>query len=146
LKEKLIQHIRLGLEEKLQRAKANFESVRESLDSEGKSTAGDKHETGRAMVQMELEQAGKIIRESEEMTANFNKLNFSPGQTASAGSLVHTDKGIFFLGVPLGKISFEDQTVFCVGGLAPLFQVFIGKKEGEELSFGQQRYLVQKIE
>ena len=35
--------------------------LRESLESEQKSSAGDKHETGRAMVQLEQEKLGKQL-------------------------------------------------------------------------------------
>ncbi len=39
--------------------------LRESLDSETKSSAGDKHETGRAMLQLEREKAGSQLAEIE---------------------------------------------------------------------------------
>ncbi|MGV3630898.1 MAG: hypothetical protein ACO1O6_06820 [Bacteroidota bacterium] len=146
MKEELIRYIRQMLEEKLIRAKVNFDSIRESLESEGKSTAGDKHETGRAMVQMELEQAGKIIRECEEMVLSFNKLNFSNAHHTAAGSLIYTDKGIFFLGIALGRISFDSNEIFCVGGQAPLFKIFSGRKAGEQVSFGNQVYLIRRVE
>ncbi len=146
MKEKLVTHIRQLLADKLQSAKTNFDSIRESLESEGKSTAGDKHETGRAMVQLELEQAGKIIREAEETILAFSKLNFSGGKLTASGSLVHTDQGLFFLGIALGKIAFEGQDVFCVGTLAPLFKLFAGKKTGETVSFGKQSYRIIGVE
>lgn len=146
MKEKLLAQIRNILEEKYALAKANFESVRESLDSEGKSTAGDKHETGRAMVQMELEQAGKIIRECEEMIHLFQKIMPAAHKTIGPGSLIYTDSGTFFISVPLGKIVRDNSEVFCIGTQAPLYQHFSGKKAGERVNFGKQSYLIMEVE
>lgn len=146
MKERLLAHIRHSLEEKYQAAKANFDSIRESLTSESKSTAGDKHETGRAMVQMELEQAGKIIRECEEMMHLFQKITPAAHKTIGPGSLIHTDSGTFFISVPLGKIVLDNNDVFCIGTQAPLYQHFSGKKAGDRVAFGTQNYLIIGVE
>ena len=38
-----------------------FHSNQKALQSETKSSAGDKHETGRAMLQLEMEKAGQQL-------------------------------------------------------------------------------------
>ena len=52
-------------------------SNQKALQSETKSSAGDKHETGRAMLQLEIEKASqqfKAIRDMRTVLANiFNK-------------------------------------------------------------------------
>lgn len=124
----------------------NFAEIRESLSSESKSTAGDKHETGRAMVQLELEQAGKIVHENEQLMNAFQKLSFRQSDTVIPGSLIFTDSGIFFITVPLGKIHFDESAVFCIGTQAPLYKLFAGKKAGDHVVYGDRKYVLERIE
>jgi len=46
--------------------------VQESLAAEGKSTAGDKHETGRAMLQLEREKLGLQLKNADFFRKNRN--------------------------------------------------------------------------
>ena len=58
-----------------QRARDAFEALQRSLEGEAKSTAGDKHETGRAMVQLEMEQAVARMSRLESMTRQWHALD-----------------------------------------------------------------------
>ena len=54
-------------------------NIEYSLKEESKSTSGDKHQTGRAMLQIERENAGNQLREIEKVMhqlAKVNKLSF----------------------------------------------------------------------
>ena len=42
-----------------------------ALESESKSSAGDKHETGRAMIQLEREKLGEQIKKAEKIERHF---------------------------------------------------------------------------
>ena len=50
-----------------------MEQIRESLTTETKSSAGDKHETGRAMLRLEREKAGKQLAEVQKTKECFAK-------------------------------------------------------------------------
>ena len=47
--------------------KTTLEEIQESLLSETKSSAGDKHETGRAMLQLEREKTGQQLSEIQKI-------------------------------------------------------------------------------
>ena len=51
----------------LAEARSAMDELSSSLGKETKSTAGDKHETGRAMVQREMEQAGDRLARCEAL-------------------------------------------------------------------------------
>ena len=53
------------VEERLSNIQNQIRAIQESLTSETKSSAGDKHETGRAMLQLEREKAGQQLAEVE---------------------------------------------------------------------------------
>ena len=62
LKKALFNHCRSLLEKKMGVLEQQKENLQKDLTSEAKSSAGDKHETGRAMIQLELEKLGNQIR------------------------------------------------------------------------------------
>lgn len=53
-----------------------IQEIQESLLSEAKSSAGDKHETGRAMLQLEREKAGNQLAEINKIKEQFSKWMF----------------------------------------------------------------------
>jgi len=55
IKTLLFDHCKSFLESKLAAHKNQIDLLYESLYSETKSSAGDKHETGRALIQLEIE-------------------------------------------------------------------------------------------
>ena len=59
LKKLLYNYCESFLKRKLTNYQNQKKELFESLESETKSSAGDKHETGRAMIQLEIEKLGK---------------------------------------------------------------------------------------
>ena len=88
-------------------------SCKQDLNSETKSSAGDKHETGRAMLQLEMEKAGKQWVEVQQTQVLLSKVSIQPTKgPVRLGSLVHTSNGVFFLAVSIGKLDI-DGGAFC---------------------------------
>ena len=71
----------------------------ESANSEIKSSAGDKHETSRAMVHLEQEKLGKQLLEWENQNNLLAKIDLQKqNDIVSLGSLIETTRGYFFIG------------------------------------------------
>lgn len=144
------QTIRQFLQEKtaaeLQFLEESWTQQQAAVWNETKSTAGDKHETGRAMAQLEMEQLGKTLHEKRSLVQLIQRL---PQETTNAevswGSLVHTSGGVFYLSVGLGAQKIENQTVFCVGTQAPIYKQFLGKKCGDLVSFQGKSFQILEI-
>ena len=116
----------------LERAQSQVASLQESLTSESKSTAGDKHETGRAMIQQALEQAVLAQNRASENLVGFRKITAgSPSQVVAPGSLVSTSKGWFFTGMALGKVPVAERHVFGVSLASPVGQALKGAAAGD---------------
>lgn len=113
--------------------------LRASAQNESKSSAGDKHETARAMVQIEQEQLQRQINIAQ---AQMNQLHAIRGLEKSnhvqPGSLVQTDQGLYFISTGIGKINIEEKEILCVSPNAPLASIFIGKKEDEVVFFNRK--------
>jgi len=145
-KQKLIQACSIYLKDKINSLNAIINEVTESSNSESKSSAGDKHETSKAMMQLEIEKLGAQLKEAELQLAEFEKINFNKTfQGVEQGSLVETNKGYFLIASSIGKITVDDKTVFVISGKSPLAIAFAGRQQKDSLSFNGIDYLIERI-
>ena len=92
-----------------------IQSIQESLKSETKSSAGDKHETGRAMLQLEREKAGNQLLAIEQQQKVLKRISVQNStDVVRLGSVVETDKKKFYLAI-IGSSS--DISTFDQSGL-----------------------------
>ena len=106
----------------------------DSLSADSKSTAGDKHETGRAMAQLEREKIGGFIQQHEQLMALSKRLDPTlVTLTIRLGSLVKTSNGWYYISIGLGKIIVDDTSIFCISPAAPLVTAMLGKKANDQL-------------
>lgn len=142
-KEQLIQACSNYLKDKINSINIIINEVTESSNSESKSSAGDKHETSKAMMQLEIEKIGTQLKEAELQLAEFEKINFNKMfQTIEQGSLVETNKGYFLIASSIGKITVDDKTVFVISSKSPLAIAFAGRKQKDILSFNGVEYMI----
>ncbi len=146
MKDKVYAFCQRFVDEKINMIQDQIESIRESLDSESKSTAGDKHETGRAMLQLEREKLGKQLYEAEKMKRVLQNVTLKiSGETITVGNLIETEDAYYFIAISAGKFISGHKTVFCISSLTPLAQLFLGKKEGDRIRLNQQEHRIVKI-
>jgi len=121
-------------------------TIEESLFEEGKSTAGDKHHTGRAMLQIDRENVGKQLFVVEKLEEVVNKITLkTTTNTARLGSLVFTKNGDYFLSISAGAITVNDRIYLCVSTGSPIGQLILGKKEGAPLFFNGNEFLIKSV-
>jgi len=131
------------LEEKMAEVKNQISELNQSFADEGKSSAGDKHETARAMAQLEVEKLHQQLHQFESQINVLKKLNPDfHSETIQTGSLIRTDKGNFYIAIPLGKV---DDTMV-ISAASPLGKEMIGKKVGDDVVFNKTKYEIRKIE
>ncbi len=145
-KPRLIAHLRALLQERLATAEQEIAATRASFASDTKSSAGDKHEVGRAMVQQELdkleEQRAKLLVLQQELARVPLERVFD---TVAFGSWVDTDQGSYFVAIGLGRVEFDGGTCFAISLASPMGQALHGKRAGEEVLFNGKSLRVQRI-
>lgn len=113
-------------------------SNQKALASETKSSAGDKHETGRAMLQLEMEKAGQQLKSITEMQHLLNKINIEgTSPIIKLGSVVITDKENYFLAISAGKISLPDTDFYAISPHSPIGKLLLGKQVGDTITFNK---------
>ena len=136
-----------AINEGLETARQQFEALRSSLEGESRSTAGDKHETGRAMVQLEMEQAANRLARLEGMAREWARLGPEVERSIiGPGAVVWTPRGGFVIGTAWG--SFEGPGALAwraISSDAPLAMALKGSKAGETVDFRGQAWEVQGV-
>jgi transcription elongation GreA/GreB family factor len=136
LKEELYIYCAQFLEERFSAVVNRIEGIQESLQSETKSSAGDKHETGRAMLQLEREKAGNQLLDINKQKELFAKVSTdSASQVACLGSLVTTDKGNYYLAISAGLITIQGHKYYAISTNSPIGSIILGKVKGAVFSF-----------
>lgn len=142
----LIDAVETELRKKYELLRNAMTELQEGLSSEAKSTAGDKHETGRAMLQLELEKLGNQLHEAQKNLAILNKCRFLERKsTVQSGSIVQTNKGLFFISIGLGHLKNEKAELFVISPSAPLSQLLLGKGTGMEFQWNGQMFRIEAI-
>jgi hypothetical protein len=118
----------------------------ESANVESKSSAGDKHETGRAMVHLEQEKLGKQLQEWQNQNALIERIDANKQITSIAlGTLIETNRGFFFIASNLGKLEVDERDIICISLQSPLGEQFTKMKEGDAFEFNKTQYQIIKL-
>jgi len=119
--------------------RAAMDAVQQSANSETKSTAGDKHETARAMAQLEVEMLSKQLEEVNKSIALLKRIpTITTSTFVQHGSVVKTSIGTFYLSVGLGNFSVEGKNIMSISTESPLAMAIIGKQPGEKIEWRGQ--------
>jgi len=111
-------------------------SNQKALHSETKSSAGDKHETGRAMLQLEMEKAGQQLTIIDQMKMILERVVLNDNsEIVKLGSLVFTNKHSYFLAISAGEFEIENKKCYAVSVASPIGKMLLGKKVGDEFEF-----------
>jgi hypothetical protein len=146
IKEALFRQCEAYANKRLQTVEAVISSNQLALQSETKSSAGDKHETGRAMLQLEMEKAGQQlagIMQMKEILAKVDILKTS--KNVCLGSVIFTEKVNYFLSISAGQLEVANKMYFAVSVSSPIGKLLLGKQENDVISFNGMLYKVQKI-
>lgn len=124
--------------ERTARLKKQSDELQESLGSETKSSAGDKHETGRAMMQLEQEKLGQQLQELDATRSILKKINIdAPSNRIRLGSLVKTSMAHYFIAISAGAFKQNGEVIYCISASAPIAQLLLGKEKGESFVFNE---------
>lgn len=146
LKNKMLQFLIKQLDEKIDTLSIEIASTIESRNNDTKSSAGDKFETGREMMQAELnkneDQLNKTLKDKHDLlqinaTCSYSKVEF--------GSLVITNMGNYFISLPIGKITVENEDVYCISLASPIGQAMVNKENNETFIFNGNLFSIENI-
>lgn len=146
IKKKLKVKCREFVDERMKTIQQFISSNQNALQNEMKSSVGDKHETGRAMLQLEMEKASFQLDSIYKMNEIVSKINFnSKSDVAKLGSLVITSNGNYFLAISAGTIKLKNKIYYAVSLSSPIGNQFLGANEGDKIDLNGKRITIKKI-
>jgi len=146
IKLKLLKHCQANVAHKISIAKEGINSAQESSKQETKSSAGDKHETARALMQHEIDKSKMNLSKALELEYELSKINPDiKNERVTTGSLIVTNNGIFFISIGLGKIELEEKDYYAISIVSPLGQVLKDKKAGDKIDFQKRTFEIKAI-
>ncbi|TWO31589.1 3-oxoacyl-ACP synthase [Seonamhaeicola sediminis] len=146
IKQQLYKKCEVFIANRLQTVKSTINEIQESLTTETKSSAGDKHETGRAMLQLEREKVGNQLSEIQKTQEALTKIDITRTSNAvSLGSLVNTSKLNYFIAISAGKLNIEKETFYAISPSTPIGELLMGKTVGDLIRFRNQEFIIEKI-
>ncbi len=147
LKLEILNVILAKLDERILTLEQAVQSALESKSNETKSSAGDKFETGRAMIQKEQEMRESILQQTKTLKAKALQVDLEKKHTqVEFGSLVFTTSGIYFISIGMGKLSIKDHVYFVVSVDAPVTKLLLGKKLGNSFKINNNSHEILGIE
>lgn len=143
LYERCVQHIQQRMDD-LRKA---IKVLQLSANEETKSSVGDKYETGRAMVQLEIE---KLLVQLSACTSQRQVLEridpALPSTVIQLGSVVKTNHGNFFLSVSAGQLSVDAENFMAISPASPIGAKLMGLRATEKFSIHDREYSITSVE
>lgn len=118
-----------------------------ALADDTKSSAGDKYETSREMVQQDLNRYQNQLALANNDVEVLQKLeSITSSERIGLGSLVQTNVGLYFIAISIGLLKIENTNVFVISPASPIGQILIGKSKGEKITFNNNAQQILSIE
>jgi transcription elongation GreA/GreB family factor len=147
LKDLLFNHCENHINTKLKNYLKIDQELFKSLNEETKSSAGDKHETTRAMIQIEREKNSKRIKEIENSKKQLIVIKSvqSDNLKVSPGSIILTSNNNYFISISSEIYSSDTSKFYCVSTNTPIAKSYLGKKIGDIVTFNNIESKIEKI-
>jgi transcription elongation GreA/GreB family factor len=147
LKAQLLNLCNTQLQNRLSTIENVIADINNSLTSETKSSAGDKHETGRAMLQLEREKAGNQLAELQKSQEILKKIDTNAQhQKITLGSVVKTSQSNYFIAISAGAFKVDNETYYAISAATPIAQVLLSKQVGDVVTFRDLSFSIIEIQ
>jgi len=138
--------IMLHLQERMEQGQKDYHLAKESRDSDTKSSAGDKFETGREMMQREMDKISATLDMQKSQLARLNRIDLHEKSThVCLGSYIQTDAENYYLSVGLGKLSCAGTTFYAISANSPMGELLMGKQVHETIELRGRKITLKSI-
>jgi transcription elongation GreA/GreB family factor len=121
-------------------------TLQQSANEETKTSMGDKYETGRAMVQLEIE---KIMAQLNILRQARHVIDQTPPffvhSSVQLGSVVYASTGYFYLLYSGGEVVVDGKKIVSISPASPMAKAILGKHEGDEVTVNGRPVQVMQV-
>ncbi|UIR56775.1 GreA/GreB family elongation factor [Sphingobacterium sp. SRCM116780] len=136
LRSTLMEACKQHVEDRIANLILALKSAHEASTDDTKSSAGDKYETTREMMQQDIARCQMQLAEAKKDESTLNGL-VEPYQSdfVQDGSIVETNKGIYFIAISIGIVQTPYGKVFVISNQSPIGKLLLKKKVDESFMF-----------
>jgi len=134
------------LDRKIEVIQSAIASAKDSRNNDTKSSAGDKYETGREMMQIEIEKNEVLLNQTAKLRKELSRIDvLQEFNKVAFGSMVITNKGSYFISVGIGKIQIDQHTCYAISLASPIGSLLKDKIVGDEVQFQGRTFTIEEI-
>jgi hypothetical protein len=134
------------VQERMNAAQQAINEAQQATNDDTKSSAGDKYETGREMMQQETNRNLTQLNEANKLLIALNQVSTAGNhETAEPGSVVITNNGRFYLSISAGTINLNGEPYFAISPASPIGLKMKGCRAGEEFNLNGKVYIVKEV-
>ena len=146
LKEQLHALCTIFVQQRMDNAQQAIISAEQSAAEDTKSSAGDKYETGREMLQQEKDRGMAQLTEANKLMIALKRISTNGKATkAEEGSVVKTDNGNFYIAISAGTLLLDGESYFAISAASPIGAKMLGCKAGDEFGMNGKVYQIKTV-
>ncbi len=134
------------LDERIALSKKAISQIQESKKNDNKSSMGDKYETGREVMQAELNKHETQISQAYLLKKQLDLIKLNKTYTqVEFGSLIITKDTNYFISIGLGEVIIKEESYLAISIGSPIGQVMKHKKVGDSIQFREKNIIIKEI-
>lgn len=146
IKQQLYQLCAEQIKQRINDAETAIAEARKASENDTKSSAGDKYETGRAMMQQEIDMNSRQLMEAGRLKSQLQQINPEAEHTiAQAGSLVETNQENFYIAVSAGALFIDGKKYFAISAASPIGLQLKGKQAGDSFKMNGKEFRILRV-
>ena len=146
LKKELYRQCLDYVQTRMDAAQHAIDEAQKASNDDTKSSAGDKYETGREMMQQETDRNMMQLNEANKLKVSLNKINTGGvNNIADTGSVVITNNGNFYIAAGAGVLTVDGEKYFAISPASPIGLRLKGRKKGDEFKLNDKIYLIKHV-
>lgn len=139
IKKTLLEEVEELIYQKIAVFEKMMNDAQDSANNETKSSAGDKFETGRAMMHIERDKNAQQLSEARKLELFLSQIKADKVfDRVAFGSVVQTDFGNYFISIAAGRIIVDKKKYFAISPQAPLAKEMMQKEKGDTITFNDK--------
>lgn len=135
-----------GLSQTIKMATKTIKEIKDSRNNDTKSSAGDKYETGREMMQIEMDKNEIQLNNAILLRQKLSQIELDKNpEKVEFGALVLTNQGTYFISIGVGKIEINKGVYYAISLASPIGKLLFDKKIGEKIEFRGREFVIKNI-
>ena len=146
MKKRVVDFITLLIKDKTKLLKFELDSINKEKNNLKKSSAGDKFETSRALMQTEYDKIDNQLLILKNQLRAIKSISLSDKKRkVGVGSFIKTNKSFYFISIGLGKQIIDNNDIYVISLSSPIGKLLNNKKKGDKIVFNNKEELIENI-